>query len=117
MSAPTVCAEPGCAQLVPTGQGGRCPQHARPAWASSNRRAQLPPNWRATQQAILTRDRHRCTCPGCPNCTGQPCATIAAEVDHLGDRHDHRPSNLASKCADCHRWRTRQQATAGKATR
>lgn len=114
MRAPTVCAKPGCATLVPGGEGGRCPQHARRPWASSNRSSELPAEWKVIRRLVIARDGGRCTCPSCPSCNGQPCATIATEVDHLGDRHNHRPQNLASKCSPCHRHRTQQQANAGR---
>lgn len=107
--APKVCTTPGCPAVADPGTS-HCPQHTRPPWRNSNRAQELPPNWQTLRAAILQRDQRRCTCPGCPNCTNHPCTAPGTEVDHLGDKHDHRPQSLATKCTACHRHRTQQQA-------
>lgn len=79
----------------------------RAPWSTSNRRAELPPHWRRLVRLILKRD------PTCTACWASP----SAEVDHVGDRHDHRPENLQGLCTPCHRAKTQRQAAAGRAAR
>lgn len=38
------------------------------------------------------------------------CRVRAREVDHIGDRDDHRLSNLRAVCVPCHRKRTQEQS-------
>lgn len=69
-------------------------------WAGSNRRAELPADWYTRiRPAILERDGHRC----------QKCGAAATDVDHIGDKHDHRPDNLQALCDWCHRQKTARQ--------
>lgn len=98
-----VCGRPGCPTLSTTPY---CPQHTIPAWTGSNRRAELPHNWAQTRRRILARDRHRCQWPGC--------TTTATEVDHIGDRNDHRAGNLRALCTPHHTARTQAQAQAAR---
>jgi hypothetical protein len=63
-------------------------------------RAHLPADWRDRRARVLARDGHRCTIAG-PRCTG-----LATEVDHIGDRDDHRELMLRSACHACHMART-----------
>jgi 5-methylcytosine-specific restriction protein A len=70
----------------------------------SRRRAELPRNWQTIRRLVLQRDGYHCTIRE-PPCTG-----AATDVDHIGDRHDHRPENLRAACAPCHRLRTARQS-------
>lgn len=78
-------------------------------WAGSQRRTELPPDWPAIRARILDRDAHRCR-----GIDGRPCGQPATDVDHIGDRHDHSPSNLQALCRDCH---GRKSAREGNAAR
>lgn len=63
-------------------------------WAGSDRRSELPPDWPQIRARILARDEGRCTWVT----EGDRCSEDATDVDHIRDRHDHRPENLASLC-------------------
>ncbi len=80
-------------------------------WHNSNRRGALPQDWRARRARILARDHHRCTIAG-PHCTG-----TATEVDHIGERTDHRDHMLRAVCHPCHARRTAQQAASSRTAR
>jgi hypothetical protein len=105
------CPATGCDHLTP------CPDHTPAPWASSSRRATLPPDWPTIRAHILERDT-ACqlaysgtwrTRTGPASCTGH-----ALEVDHIGAPDDHRPHMLRGVCPPCHRRRTQQQATAAR---
>jgi 5-methylcytosine-specific restriction enzyme A len=89
-------------------------------WTTSHRRQQLPPGWRThTRPAILTRDGYHCQWPGCTyhNPTGQ-----GLEIDHIGDRNDHRHANLRTLCgqgtpSNHHGTRSATQGNAAKPRR
>lgn len=69
-------------------------------WTDSNRRAELPPNWYTEiRTTVLKRDGHRC----------QACGYPASDVDHIGDKDDHRLTNLQALCGWCHRKKTSRQ--------
>jgi 5-methylcytosine-specific restriction protein A len=75
-------------------------------WDSSNRRAELPPNWSSEiVPRIRRRDSDRCQTCG---------STNRPEVDHIGDPHDHRDHNLRVLCHWHHAKRTAQQAAAAR---
>jgi 5-methylcytosine-specific restriction endonuclease McrA len=70
-------------------------EDARVQEAGKPNRATIPPSVRA---AVLARDRHRCTSPGCG-------ATSFLEVHHLKPRHfggSNRADNLVTLCSRCH---------------
>ena len=73
-------------------------------WQGSTRRATLPKDWWRVRWAVLERDGHRCQLREPDLCVG-----IAAEVDHIGSRADHRPENLRAACRPCHQHRSSQQ--------
>jgi 5-methylcytosine-specific restriction endonuclease McrA len=100
----TVCTQPGCPTLV---ESGRCAEHAEQPWATSNRRNELPSDWKRRRRRILRRDSYTCVRCGAP----------AAEVDHIADPHDHNDSNLQSLCSSCHRAKTLAEAAAGRQRR
>ena len=69
-------------------------------WEGSSRRAELPADWYThIRPAILQRDGHAC----------RQCAAAATDVDHIGDKYDHRLENLQALCGRCHRLKTSRQ--------
>lgn len=83
-----------------------CPQHTRAPWSGSTRRSELPGDWYSFRKpAVLARD------PWCklrlPGCEGR-----SVEVDHVGDKLDHRLVVLRGVCGYCHRQRTAAQGHA-----
>lgn len=100
--APSICSQVNCPE--PATRAGRCDQHQRTPWASNDpRRDHLPRNWAVLRRRILDRDHWTCQLRD-PGCTLQ-----ASEVDHLGDRDDHRPAMLRAACHHCHAARTAAQ--------
>lgn len=77
-------------------------------WDTSDRRASLPSNWRAIRQAVLVRDAYLC------QIQDEGCTRTASEVDHVGDRNDHRLEVLRAACRSCHGKRTARQGNAAK---
>ena len=76
-------------------------------WSTSARRADLPTNWRSLRARILWRD------PSC-RLRLEGCTRVSTEVDHAGERTDHRPHMLRGVCHSCHVKRTREQAMAAR---
>lgn len=75
-------------------------------WAGSNRRAELPADWYTYRRpAVLQRDEHRCR----NRLNGRVCARWANQVDHIGDKHDHRIEMLQALCEDCHNRKSSRQ--------
>lgn len=71
------------------------------AWGDrSRRRQELPRGWGRIRAAVLERDGGRCVL----------CGGVATDVDHVGDRFDHRLEALRSLCRECHKRRTWLQA-------
>lgn len=80
-------------------------------WAGSNRRAELPADWYTTiRPFVLQRDEYRCR----NRIDGRVCGRTANQVDHIGDRHDHRPEMLQALCADCHAIKSSRQGNAAR---
>lgn len=79
-------------------------------WATSNRRTQLPNDWRQRRRQALTRDGHRCTWTD----HGRRCPNPATDVDHRTPGNDHRLTNLQSLCADHHKRKTQAEAAAAR---
>lgn len=102
--ASTPCPTPGCPNLTP------CPTHKRQAWAGSNRRQTLPPDWPATRQRILTRDGHRCTA----TTNGQRCNAPANQVDHITRGAGDHDTNLAALCQPCHAAKSSAEGQAAR---
>jgi 5-methylcytosine-specific restriction protein A len=85
-------------------------ERRRPAWEGSTRRETLPDNWYSEiRPVILERDGHRCQIR-----FDDICVDGANQVDHIGDRHDHRPENLRAACEPCHQRRSSQQGRAAR---
>jgi 5-methylcytosine-specific restriction endonuclease McrA len=75
-------------------------------WEGSNRRAELPADWyTAIRPFVLARDEYRCR----NRTDGRVCGRRANQVDHIGDKHDHRPEMLQALCADCHAAKSSRQ--------
>lgn len=76
-------------------------------WANSNRRAELPSNWRREiRPAVLERDGYQCRAVD----NDQRCTEAATDVDHIGDRHDHSLTNLQALC----RWHHDRKTSADR---
>lgn len=58
---------------------------------------------------MLERDGHRCQIG-----YGDICVGTANQVDHIGDRDDHRLENLRAACGPCHQRRSSQQGRAAR---
>lgn len=96
-----LCSHPDCPNLQP------CPTHPKQAWAGSNRRRQLPPDWERRRRAVLARD------PICKVCDN----ALSTEVDHVDDPHDHRHEKLQGICGPCHTDKTQCEAAHARRTR
>jgi hypothetical protein len=93
-----VCIEHGCPNLQP------CPAHARKPWSGSDRRADLPADWRARRSAVLARDKGVCQLRH-PGCTHR-----AIEVHHTVSRTIHDLEALIATCPSCHKVETQREA-------
>lgn len=68
-------------------------------WQGSSRRAELPPDWYTrVRPFVLARDGQRCR----NRINGNLCGRPANQVDHVGDKNDHRTENLQAMCDWCH---------------
>ncbi|RRQ79390.1 HNH endonuclease [Streptomyces griseofuscus] len=82
-------------------------------WAGSNRRAELPHDWYTViRPAVLERDEYRCRA----RLDGRVCGRPANQVDHIGDKHDHRIEMLQALCARCHAQKSSAQGNAARWT-
>lgn len=79
-------------------------------WEGSTRKETLPVDWDRLRRACLNRDGHRCTWMD----KGRRCPEPATDVDHVGNRDDHRLRNLRALCSGHHLKRTSQQAYQAK---
>ena len=78
-------------------------------WIDSDRAQHLPRDWGRIRARILNRDGWACQIRG-PRCT-----RLASEVDHIGDRDDHRDHMLRAVCHTCHAQRTGWQSGQARA--
>lgn len=77
----------------------------RKAFENSQRRSQLPSNWKQVREEVLERDGHRCVETFSD---GKRCPTTEGlEVDHIRRGNDHRLSNLRTLCE----WHHLQKST------
>ncbi|MFJ7963145.1 HNH endonuclease [Streptomyces sp. NPDC096324] len=68
-------------------------------WVGSNRRSELPADWYTrVRPFVLARDEYRCR----NRINGALCGRPANQVDHVGDKGDHRPEMLQALCEWCH---------------
>jgi 5-methylcytosine-specific restriction endonuclease McrA len=81
--------------------------------SATNRRAELPRNW-ATEirPAVIERDKGLCQWRERPD--GPICGARGTDVDHIGDKHDHRPEMLQALCEDCHNRKSSRQGNAAR---
>lgn len=84
------------------------------AWDSSDRRTDLPANWRDIRASILERDRHSCQWP---LTFGGVCGVHANEVDHKRGRTNHALENLWALCPTHHQAKTQREARQAKPRR
>lgn len=80
-------------------------------WRDSRRKYELPPDWWRIRQRVLARD------PWCRLRLDDGCAGVSEQVDHIGNKCDHREANLRGVCSSCHKKRTQQQATEARRLR
>lgn len=80
-------------------------------WAGSNRRAELPANWRTIRARIWERDGGRCQMPA-PG--GGVCGWRGRDVDHIQAGNDHSDGNLRVLCGWHH---DRKSSSEGNAAR
>lgn len=81
-------------------------------WANSTRNSELPPDWAKRRADVKRRAGGRCEAEQHePECRG-----IGHECDHIGDKHDHRLTNLRWLSTPCHKARTQQQAKDARVT-
>lgn len=85
-----------------------------PGWEGSTRKATLPSDWEARRKKVIARDRGICQWPDedgrAVNDSGEPiCGAPGTDVDHVGDRNDHRLSQLRLLCSTHHNRRSAQQ--------
>lgn len=102
-------AEGKCTTLVTN--GGRCPQHRPPPWATRSKHwgTGSTRRWRATRATHLAHEPH------CRHCAQRGITTPGTEVDHItplsqGGAQDD-PANLQTLCTPCHDRKTRAEAS------
>jgi 5-methylcytosine-specific restriction endonuclease McrA len=84
---------------------GRCIEHQRPAFYTTNRKAELPSDWNYRREIVFQRDNGRCKC-----------GRAATEVDHIIPGNDHDLDNLQAICTDCHRKKTSAEGNEAQRT-
>lgn len=65
------------------------------AWEGSTRREDLPRDWPKRRALVIERDHGLCQWV---MSHGSICAEDGNQVDHIGDRNDHRLENLQLLC-------------------
>ena len=70
----------------------------REAWAGSERRAELPPDW--PQRRLVVRDRAGGRCEVVED--GQRCPRAGTDCDHINPGSDHSYANLQWICTQHH---------------
>ncbi|WP_158881966.1 HNH endonuclease signature motif containing protein [Amycolatopsis anabasis] len=78
-------------------------------WNTSQRKLELPQDWKHRRRFVLERDRYQCQVQG-PQCTVQ-----ATEVDHIQRGSNHRVQNLRAVCATCHSQKSSTEGLARQA--
>lgn len=94
-----------------------CPEHTREPWGGSPGRSRLPGSWTSIAAAVLERDPDcQIAYPGQWHAGGRlvHCTGISTEVDHKGNRDDHRRHMLRGACSNCHTRRTQEQSRAAR---
>lgn len=81
-------------------------------WGNDHRRAsELPKNWQEIRAKVFKDASYRCEWQ---LSDGRRCEEVATDCDHIGDRHDHSPSNLRALCGPHHDMRTAWQGIEAK---
>ncbi len=86
-----------------------------PGWVESQRRSELPGDWRGRRAKVRRRAKGRCEWIE-PE-TGQRCWRPGAECDHVAGKNNHALSNLQWLCVEHHKLKTQREAQAGKQNR
>lgn len=119
----SVCSEPGCASLTPT---GKCPGCSRLAARTADRRRPTAhqrgydARWRRTRSEYL--DEHPfCECVDCGRLPAgrRPAATDVDHIDGLGPKgpRGHDWTNLQALAHGCHSRKTNAENNGGWPTR
>lgn len=82
-------------------------------WSSSNRRAELPPDWQQRRLQVKARAGGRCEAARhVAECNG-----IGTDCDHVNDPRDHSLANLQWLSSPCHKAKTQREAQAAQPKR
>lgn len=81
------------------------------SWETSNRRSELPPDWR--KRVAATKARAKGLCEAVIHVA--ECDGIGRECDHKGDPLDH--DDLQWLSPECHRAKTQAESLAARQTR
>lgn len=82
-----------------------------PNWEGSNRKQELPANWRELRRKVATRAGFRCQ--GIVD--GQRCANRGSHCDHIERGMDHSVENLQWLCPDCHNRKSGREGAQARA--
>jgi len=83
----------------------------RRAWATSQRRQQLPPDWPKIRRQVERRAGGRCEWIT----NGTRCTDRGTDCDHIDDPDNHHPDNLRWLCGPHHTEHTLEQNAARRA--
>lgn len=81
-----------------------------PNWAGSDRRLQLPANWRELRVKVATRAGWRCQ----NVIGGSRCSRVGSHCDHIRPGMDHGLENLQWLCPPCHNRKSGAEGAAGR---
>lgn len=76
---------------------------SRSNWRTSNRRSELPDDWKLIRRKVLERCGRRCEHV---SDSGVRCRQPATDVDHRDDRDYHGTDGLQGLCPDHHKRKT-----------
>lgn len=80
-------------------------------WDTSDRKAELPPDWQARRIRVLRRDGYKCQAR---DSRGVKCGAPANQCDHIVHGNNHDEDNLQALC----RWHhARKSSAEGNAAR
>lgn len=81
-----------------------------PGWQGSNRRAELPPNWRKIRRAVAERANWRCQ----NTVGGLRCPNVGSHCDHIQRGNNHDLDNLRWLCPTCHNAKSGREGAQAK---
>lgn len=81
-----------------------------PNWEGSQRREQLPHNWRKLRMVVAQRAGWRCQ----NYVEGSRCERQGSHCDHIRPGNDHGLDNLRWLCPPCHLRKSGQEGAAGR---